>query len=316
VTMNGVVAGQYSYNALGQRTHKLRTTATGTVQFVYHYDLGGRLIAETRPNGTLVRSYLWADDEPVAQIQNKPALAAEELVYLHTDALGTPRLATDATQTVVWRFESQAFGTGKPETDPDGNGVGTQVRLRFAGQYYDAESGLHYNWNRYYDPRTGRYVTSDPIGLEGGLNTYAYVLNNPAKYYDFSGLYPDCIRKFIGSKTNQHDDTYVTTIWYQNVPLPENPRLEVGPGAPREPPIKPSIVADWWMWQIALKNTKTYHVWEGTDFFKVTCVDVKECKKTEFSYIDSVPRPPIRQVTSDQNAWTRERLYFIGTYSF
>jgi RHS repeat-associated protein len=189
VTIDGTERGRYTYNAFGQRTRKIRTSAAGaTRRFVYHYDLAGHLIAETRPNGKLVRSYLWAGDEPVAQIQNRPALGTEELAYLHTDALGTPRLATDSAQTVVWRFESQAFGTGKPDTDPDDDGTGTQVRLRFPGQYHDGESGLYYNWNRYYDPKTGRYITSDPTGLKGGLNTYVYVANNPLVNTDPSGL--------------------------------------------------------------------------------------------------------------------------------
>jgi RHS repeat-associated protein len=189
VTRDGVLRGTYTYNYLNQRSRKVKVTNTGATQrFVYHYDMQGNLIAETRPNGTLVRLYVWADGEPLAQIQNRPALATEELTYLHTDHLHTPRLATDATKSVVWRFESEAFGTGKPDTDPDGDDAATNVRLRFPGQYHDGESGLYYNWHRYYDPKIGRYITSDPIGLEGGLNTYAYAELNPLAVFDFEGL--------------------------------------------------------------------------------------------------------------------------------
>ncbi len=60
--------------------------------------------------------------------------------------------------------------------------------LRFPGQYYDAKTGLHYNWNRFYDPGTGRYISADPIGLDGGMNLYAYSNNDPVNWIDPKGL--------------------------------------------------------------------------------------------------------------------------------
>jgi len=102
--------------------------------------------------------------------------------YFHNDHLGTPQVVTDEAQTVVWKGEYDPFGK-VTET------VGLiDQNLRFPGQYYDLETGLHYNYFRTYDPGTGRYVESDPIGLEGGLNTFGYVAQNPTKYTDYFGL--------------------------------------------------------------------------------------------------------------------------------
>jgi len=80
-----------------------------------------------------------------------------------------------------------AFGAGAPETDPDGDSLDFTFNLRFPGQYYDQETALHYNYFRYYDPQTGRYITSNPIGLQGGLNTYPYANANPVRYVDPTG---------------------------------------------------------------------------------------------------------------------------------
>ncbi|BBK14982.1 hypothetical protein OIPHN330_58510 (plasmid) [Citrobacter freundii] len=82
---------------------------------------------------------------------------------------------------VVWKADYNPFGKASITTQ------GPTFNLRFPGQYYDAETGLHYNWRRYYDPATGRYITSDPIGLAGGINTYAYALSNPIGNADPTG---------------------------------------------------------------------------------------------------------------------------------
>jgi len=120
------------------------------------------------------------------QIGNK--IGVREIYTLFRIGDRTPRLGTDANQTVVWYWRSLAFGSIEPIDDPDQDGTATIINLRLAGQYADSESGLFYNWNRYYDPRTGRFITSDPIGLFGGLNTYAYVHGNPLSYSDPMGL--------------------------------------------------------------------------------------------------------------------------------
>ncbi len=95
----------------------------------------------------------------------------------------TPRLATDQSQNVIWRWDGAAFGN----TPADEMG-GFAINLRFPGQYYDAETGWHYNWHRYYDLIVGRYITSDPIGLTAGMNTYVYVNQNPLGSIDERGL--------------------------------------------------------------------------------------------------------------------------------
>jgi len=97
--------------------------------------------------------------------------------------------------------------------DPDGDAVPFEYNLRFPGQYFDAESGLHYNYFRDYDPAVGRYVESDPIGLEGGVNTYGYAMQNPLRNVDSKGLVctgvPDNPFRFqFASCCRGHDNCY------------------------------------------------------------------------------------------------------------
>ncbi|MFY0990975.1 RHS repeat domain-containing protein [Halomonas sp. C05BenzN] len=108
-------------------------------------------------------------------------LSGGEIYQVHVDHLGTPQVLTDDTSAIAWEAHYWPFG------DAITTGILT-FNLRFPGQYHDAETGLHYNWHRYYDPQTGRYLTSVPIGLVGGLNPYLYAEANPLFFTDPEGL--------------------------------------------------------------------------------------------------------------------------------
>src|SRR5712692_4730543 len=179
-TLSG--SASYAYNAQRQRTRK---TIAG-ITTVYHYDLSGNLLAETNLDGTVIRDYVYTDTTPVAKIE--AGTIPETLVSLPTDHLNTPRLATNPQGQTVWRWDGNAFGDTAANEDPSNTGTLTKINLRYPGQYFDQETGLHYNWNRYYDPKSGRYISSDPIGLLGGMNTYAYANLNPLRNIDPYGL--------------------------------------------------------------------------------------------------------------------------------
>jgi RHS repeat-associated protein len=111
--------------------------------------------------------------------------------YIHSDHLETPREITNEQNQTVWKNPplTEPFGSTPVDDDPDGDGQTFTFNLRFPGQYYDQETGTHYNYYRdNYLPDFGRYGQSDPIGLEGGINTYWYVGGNPLIYIDPLGL--------------------------------------------------------------------------------------------------------------------------------
>jgi len=151
-------------------------------QFLYDED--GKLLGEYGDDETLIMEYLWLDDSLIGL--NKSGV----FYQVYTDHLGTPRAVRDSLDVTVWEWESlrSPFGDSPPDGDPDGDDESFVLNLRFPGQYHDIESGFSYNTFRDYDPATGRYIESDPIGLAGGLNTYAYAEANPVKLSDPLGL--------------------------------------------------------------------------------------------------------------------------------
>jgi RHS repeat-associated protein len=173
----------YVYNALGQMIEKYGTGATSLMV----YDEAGHLLGEYSSTGALVQETVWMGNIPVATLQ--PNGSSVNIYYVHTDQLNAPRVITrPSDNAIAWRWDTDPFGTVAPNQNPAS--LGTFIyNLRFPGQYYQAETGLNYNYSRDYDPQTGRYVESDPIGLGGGVNTYAYTAGNPVSFIDPTGLY-------------------------------------------------------------------------------------------------------------------------------
>ena len=106
------------------------------------------------------------------------------IYYFINDGLGTPQKIMDQSGAVVWSAVYTPFGNATTQVG------GITNNLRLPGQYYDSETGLHYNWNRYYDPKAGRYLTADPIGLAGGVNLFGYANQDPVNYIDPDGQNP------------------------------------------------------------------------------------------------------------------------------
>jgi len=182
------ITGTYSYDANKRRIRKV-TSAGASSTIIFVYDLEGHLLGEYNQAGQAIREYVWLGDTPVAMVLPDPAAptGAPQVFYIHTDHLDAPRIVVDQQGHKRWRWISEPFGTTAPESDPGGLGEFTQP-LRFPGQYADRESGLFYNMMRYFSSTTGRYGQSDPIGLRGGINTFAYVGGSPLNAVDPTGL--------------------------------------------------------------------------------------------------------------------------------
>jgi RHS repeat-associated protein len=205
------VLARYRYNHRGERIEK---TAGGEHTYYLYEDR--KIVAELDGKGRLRRQYIYLAGKPVAiidatiDVTNGPndtaprgfmaAIAAlwrtwfgesETIVYLHSNHLGATEMATDIRGKPIWQATYSPFGKLMPtvaqrKTTADASAF--ELNLRLPGQYADKETGLYYNDHRYYDPVRGRYLTPDPLGLDGGSNGYAYVSNNPLKYIDPQGL--------------------------------------------------------------------------------------------------------------------------------
>ncbi|EKE4264389.1 RHS domain-containing protein [Escherichia coli] len=192
----------FSYDPLGRRTEKRSVVkefenGRGQVKetqrvttFVWE---GLRLLAENRDGLPLV--YVYEDTEsytPLARIWGSGEKARVD--YYRCSQNGMPEALTDEEGKQHWRLEVDTWGETRGEYADERGSYWYQKQdgapeenLRFAGQYLDRETGLHYNTFRYYAPDMGRFLTPDPIGLAGGLNLYAYA-PNPLSWIDPLGL--------------------------------------------------------------------------------------------------------------------------------
>lgn len=180
----GALIASYTFDPFDRRLSK--TLGNGTKTTYLHTGWG--LLAEADAAGTVQVNYGWNP-----QVENGTAplyarvpdgVGGRRYVYYHNDHLGTPQRITDKTGAVVWAADYDAYGRATVRT-AGANPVTNNLRL--PGQYFDAETGLHYNDRRSYDPDTGRYTTRDPIGFEGGINLYAYAHASPGVFIDPTG---------------------------------------------------------------------------------------------------------------------------------
>ncbi len=171
--VDGSMTANYTFNGSGLRVKKI---VNGVIT-VFHYDQRGQLIAESNNSGATTAEYVYLNRAPLAKIEGA------NVYYYATDHLGTPQKMTDSTGAVVWSADYKPFGEATITVSTITN------NLRYTGQYFDAETGLIYNYFRDLDPGRGQYIEADPLGLEKGKNhLYVYVKNNPIRFTDPKGL--------------------------------------------------------------------------------------------------------------------------------
>ncbi|MFV0133929.1 putative T7SS-secreted protein [Streptomyces sp. HMX87] len=217
----------YTYDPLGRRTAKLRLAEDGeTVVERVTFTWDGTTLCEqttTSPDLPHPVTLTWDHEglRPIAQTERILTGEASQqeidsrFFAIVTDLVGTPSELIDERGEIAWRTRSTLWGTTAWSVDS-----ATYTPLRFPGQYYDPETGLHYNYFRHYDPESARYVSLDPLGLLPAPNPAAYV-GNPQTWTDPMGLAPGCQGTVWG-------DIKPTQPNYPGTELPRSFELQAG----------------------------------------------------------------------------------------
>jgi RHS repeat-associated protein len=210
-------SGFYRYDSLGRRVGK-QSVVNGVTEQMHFLWQGLRMLREERPGQSSLYVYEPGSYAPLARVDQAEG-EEQKLYYFHTDQIGTPLEMTDREGQIVWQATYKAWGSVEKLTV---NAV--EQNLRFQGQYFDEETGLHYNTFRYYDPEVGRFVTQDPIGLSGGFNLYAYATNSLA-YIDPLGL--STCSAINQSKPNQYAGVKEASAYLKSKGVPRTFRKQV-----------------------------------------------------------------------------------------
>lgn len=200
----------YAHNAFGERVCKASagpSCAQSPDRIEYLYDDDGHLVGEYGPDMSSNAEYLWLGDTPVAVLKRRPgssdggpggggsatpwgglSAGGVDVYFVHPDHLDTPRVVVNAADQAVYAWDSAPFGDTAANENPTPGLPNFPFNLRFPGQQFDRETGTHYNYFRDYEAGTGRYVQSDPTGVEDDVASFNYVGLNSLSYADLLGL--------------------------------------------------------------------------------------------------------------------------------
>ncbi|MCH9327425.1 glycohydrolase toxin TNT-related protein, partial [Enterobacter hormaechei] len=212
----GRFEARYHYDALGRRTRKIVTTTHGTTDIRFLWQ-GYRLLQEQQESG-LRSTYVYDPNEawsPLARVDHLRDQSSGEIYWFNTDLNGAPLEVTDERGAVRWSGQYGSFGEVRHQSEGFSRLVNRTAMahqpLRYAGQYADGETGLHYNLFRYYDPQVGRFIVQDPIGLNGGWNLYQYA-PNPLGWIDPWGLSGTDLVTYWPPNDGAYGETKITLL--------------------------------------------------------------------------------------------------------